>query len=196
MKVITDLHIHSKYSRACSKNLTIDNIDKWCAWKGINVVSTSDFTHPAWFSHLKEELKETENGLYVRKKDSLGTRFIFGTEISCIYSKGGKVRRIHMLVFVPDIASAKKVISYLDTIGNLRADGRPILGLDVKELVKRVMDIHEDAYCIPAHAWTPWFAVFGSKSGFDSLQECFEEEQKHIFAIETGLSSVDGNITL
>jgi len=189
MRFIADLHIHSKYSRACSKDLTLENIDKWCALKGINIVATADFTYPAWFSELRAKLKEAGNGLYILKENSSGTFFLLGTELSCIYSKNGAVRRIHQLVFAPDLETVKKINSYLSGIGNLSADGRPILGLDVKELTKRVLDINPDCFLIPAHAWTPWFSVFGSKSGFDSLEECFGEEAKNIFAIETGLSS-------
>lgn len=189
MRVIADLHLHSKYSRACSKELTLPNIDLWCSYKGIGVAVTSDFTHPAWWKHIKDELKVNENGLLERKEGSHGTQFFLGTELSCIYKKNDAVRRIHMLVFMPDLQAAEQLNKYLDSIGNIKADGRPILGLDVKELTKRVLGISKDAFVIPAHAWTPWFAIFGSKSGFDTLEECFEEETKNIFAIETGLSS-------
>lgn len=189
MRLITDLHIHSKYARACSKGLTLENIDQWCAWKGIQVVSCGDFTHPAWFKEISTKLKSVGNGLYQLKKNSKGTYFILGTELSCIYKKHDKVRRVHILVFMPDIPSVEKLNTYLDSIGNIKADGRPILGLDVEELTKRVLDINQDSFLIPAHAWTPWFAIFGSKSGFDSLEECFGTQAKHIFSIETGLSS-------
>ena len=189
MRYITDLHIHSKYARACSKALTLENIDQWCVWKGIQIVACGDFTHPAWFKEISTKLKSVGNGLYQLKKDSKGTYFLMGTELSCIYKKHDKVRRVHILVFMPDIESVQKLNIYLDSIGNIKADGRPILGLDVEELTKRVLDIHKDSFLIPAHAWTPWFAVFGSKSGFDSLEECFGEQTKHIFSIETGLSS-------
>ena len=189
MQYITDLHIHSRYAYACSKALTLENIDQWCAWKGINIVSCGDFTHPAWFKEVYTKLKSVGNGLYQLKENSKGTYFLMGTEVSCIYKKHNKSRRIHILIFMPDIESVGKLNTYLDSIGNINSDGRPILGLDVEELTKRVIDINPDSFLIPAHAWTPWFAVFGSKSGFDSLEECFGKQTENIFAIETGLSS-------
>lgn len=189
MRLIADLHIHSKYSRACSKDLTLENIDKWCRLKGINIIATADFTHPGWFSEIKSKLGPSGDGLFELKQNSQGTHFLLGTELSCIYSKKNEVRRIHILIFTPDIETVKKINDYLGGIGNLSADGRPILGLDVKELTKRIMDMNSDNWLVPAHAWTPWFSVFGSKSGFETLTECFEEEAEHIFAIETGLSS-------
>ena len=189
MQYITDLHIHSRYARACSKALTLENIDQWCIWKGINIVACGDFTHPAWFSEISTKLKSVGEGLYQLKEGSKGTYFLMGTELSCIYKKHDQVRRVHILVFMPDIESVKKLNMYLDSIGNINADGRPILGLDVEELTKRVIDINADGFLIPAHAWTPWFAIFGSKSGFDSIEECFGKQKQHIFAIETGLSS-------
>lgn len=189
MRYITDLHIHSRYARACSKALTLENIDQWCVWKGIQIVACGDFTHPAQFKEISTKLKSVGNGLYQLKENSKGTNFLMGTELSCIYKKHDVARRIHILVFMPDIESVKKLNIYLDGIGNINADGRPILGLDVEELTKRVIDIHPDSFLIPAHAWTPWFAVFGSKSGFDSLEKCFGKQTEHIFAIETGLSS-------
>lgn len=207
MRYITDFHIHSKYARACSKRLELETIAAWSQIKGIQVVSTGDFTHPAWFTSIQEKVEESmHKGLYQLKekyqniseeyKKSLGSTrefqklfFILGTEVSCIYSKGGAVRRIHALVFAPSIEIAKKINEALSKIGNLASDGRPILGLDVKKLCKIVFDISPDCMVIPAHVWTPWFALFGSKSGFNALEECFEELTPHIFACETGLSS-------
>lgn len=190
MRQIADLHIHSKYSRACSRDLTLENIDKVCRAKGVDIIATADFTHPLWFREIKSNLEEIDNtGLYKLKKGDGQIKFIFSTEISCIYSKGGKVRRLHIVILAPNIKVAEQINQALGKIGNLSADGRPILGLDAKKLARIVLNIDPNCLVIPAHAWTPWFAVFGSKSGFDSLAECFEEETPQIFAIETGLSS-------
>lgn len=190
MRYIADLHIHSKYSRACSPDLTLANIDKTCRQKGVNIVATADFTHPLWFREIKNNLEEIgSSGLYQLKGSDGKIKFIFSTEIACIYSKGGKVRRLHIVILAPNIKTAENINQALGKIGNLSADGRPILGLDAKKLAEIVLKINPDCLIIPAHAWTPWFAVFGSKSGFDSLEECFEDYTPQIFAIETGLSS-------
>lgn len=189
MKIIADFHIHSKYSRATSPNMNLENLNIWAKKKGINVLGTGDFTHPAWFKEIQEKLEPAEPGLFVLKNDKQGTRFILTVEISSIYSKNGKVRRIHNLIFLPSLESAKKFNDRLSLKGNLKADGRPILGLDAKELLKIALDADEKSFFVPAHAWTPWFSIFGSKSGFDSIEECFDEMSPHIFAIETGLSS-------
>lgn len=190
MRQILDLHIHSKYSRACSQNLTLENIEKTCRTKGVDIIATSDFTHPLWFREIKNNLEEIgQSGLYQLKGSDGKIKFIFSTEISCIYSKGGKVRRLHIVTLAPNFKAAEKINQALGKIGNLSSDGRPILGLDAKKLVRIVLNIDPNCLVIPAHAWTPWFAVFGSKSGFDSLAECFEEETANIYSIETGLSS-------
>ena len=190
MRIIADLHLHSKYSRSCSQQLTLENIAEWCRYKGINLVGTSDFTHPQWFREIKNKLVEAETGLYKLKDGDNPTRFILSTEISCIYTQGGKCRRIHVCLLMPKISSVEKLIENFENRGfNIKADGRPIIGLSAKELARTVLEIDDKALIIPAHAWTPWFAVFGSKSGFDSLEECFEELTPNIFAIETGLSS-------
>ncbi len=190
MRIIADFHIHSKYSRAVSKEMDLDNLNKWAQIKGIDILGTGDFTHPQWLKELKENLEPAEEGLFKLKNiDSNFTRFILTTEISCIYSKKGKVRKIHILIFVPDFKTIEKINKKLSLIGNLSADGRPILGLDVKELVKIVLNISPQSAVIPAHLWTPWFGILGSKSGFNSFEECFEEWNKYIFAAETGLSS-------
>lgn len=189
MKYTVDLHIHSKYSRACSKDLELENIEKWCGKKGVDIVATADFTHPLWFKNLKSKLEESEPGLYKLKGSKSKVRFLNSTELSCIYSKGGKVRRLHIVVLAPDLQTVEKINQKLDKVGKLASDGRPILGLDAKNLAQIVFEISEECMIIPAHAWTPWFAVFGSKSGFDSLEECFEELTPNIYAIETGLSS-------
>jgi len=182
MKITADFHIHSKYSRACSPRMELGCLSATAQKKGINVLGTGDFTHPEWFKALKK-LSPAEAGLF-----KMGdTRFILTSEISCIYSKKGKVRKVHMLVFAPSLEAASKLNASLSKIGNLKADGRPILGLDAKELLK--MALAQGCFSVPCHVWTPWFSVFGSKSGFDSLRECFDDYSKHIYAAETGLSS-------
>jgi len=198
MEFIADLHIHSKYSRAVSKRMVLEELDRWAADKGILVMGTGDFTHPAWFKEIKQKLEPAEPGLF-KLKSSLKlptisgqpaeTRFLLTVEISSIYSRGGRTRRIHNLIFAPDLDTVEKMNTQLAWIGNLKSDGRPILGLDSEELAKIVFNINPDSVIVPAHAWTPWFSVFGSMSGFDSLEECFGAYASKIFAIETGLSS-------
>mgnify|MGYP001574113772 CR=1 FL=1 len=191
MKFIADFHIHSKYSRATSQQMTVENIAKWAKIKGIKVIGTGDFTHPFWFKELKEKLVPAEPGLFKWKEDinSDSTRFLLTAETSHIYSKKGKVHRVHLIIFAPSFETAEKINTRLSWIGNLKSDGRPILGLDAKELVKIVLDSDPQAIVVPSHAWTPWFSVFGSMSGFNSLEECFDDLTPHIFAGETGLSS-------
>lgn len=193
MYFIADFHIHSKYSRATSPKLNLELLDKTARQKGVQVLGTGDFTHPLWFRELEEELEEAEPGLYMRKNSNLlvdeRTRFMLTCEVASIYSRGGKVRKIHTLLFAPSLDVVRKINKQLSKIGNIHSDGRPILGFDVKELAKIVFDISEDCMVIPAHIWTPWFGMLGSKSGFDSLEECFEELTTKIYAIETGLSS-------
>ena len=189
MKIIADLHIHSRFSRACSPRIDIESLDRWAKIKGINVLGTGDFTHPEWLKELKEKLTPAEVGLFRFKKSETGVRFVLTAEISCIYSKSGKVRKVHIIIFAPSFDIVDKIIHALDKIGNLKSDGRPILGLDAKELTRIVLEASEDCLVVPAHIWTPWFALFGSKSGFDSVEECFEDYSKYIYAVETGLSS-------
>ena len=198
MRFIADLHIHSKYSRAVSKDMNLEELDRWADDKGIQVMGTGDFTHPGWFKEIKEKLEEAEPGLFKLKsgykkktlKETLAdTRFMLTVEISSIYSKNNRVRRIHNLVFAPDIETVAKINGKLSMIGNIASDGRPILGLDSEKLAEIVFNVNPQAVIIPAHAWTPWFSVFGSMSGFDSLEECFGKYADRIFAIETGLSS-------
>ena len=188
MKIAGDFHIHSRFARATSKAMNIPNLDLWAQKKGIDVMGTGDFTHPMWMEELKTELEPAEPGLYKRKGGGK-TRFVFSSEISCIYSKGGKVRKIHLILIVPSVEAVEKINTQLGWIGNIKSDGRPILGIDAKEVAKIVLDADPTSLIVPAHIWTPWFSVFGSKSGFDSLQECFEEYTKYIYAIETGISS-------
>ena len=195
MQVIADLQIHSKYSRAVSPKMNLTEISNWAAKKGINFMATGDWTHPLWFREIKENLKETSEGIYslagTNHDLSLQeTKFLLSTEISSIYSQGDKVRRVHNLIFSPSIRVCEKVINELKKRGaNLMADGRPIVGLSSKDLLQMVLEINEKILFIPAHIWTPWFSVFGSKSGFDSLNECFGDNDKYIYAVETGLSS-------
>lgn len=202
MRYYADLHIHSKYARACSPQLTPENIDLWCRIKGLGLVATGDFTHPKWFAELSEKLEPKGNGLYQLranfrlkeakfKQDVLpDVHFIVGTEVACIYKHDGATRRVHHCIFMPSLAAAAELNKRLTAQGrNLKADGRPILGMSSQDLLKLMLEIDARSVLIPAHAWTPWFAIFGSKSGYDSIPECFGEMSKHIFAIETGLSS-------
>ena len=189
MKFIADFHLHSKYSRATSSHMDLENLDKWAKIKGIKVLGTGDFTHPEWFKNLKEKFEPAEAGLFKLKDADSQTRFILTSEISCIYSKKNRVRKIHIIIFAPSFETVEKINTHLGWIGNLKADGRPILGLDAKELAKIVLNISGDCLIVPSHAMTPWFGIFGSKSGFDSIEECFDEYSKYIFAAETGLSA-------
>ncbi len=199
MRFIADLHVHSHYSRATSKDMSPEGIWKWAQLKGITVIATGDFTHPQWLKELDEKLEPAGNGLFTLKKEFLSddipesckadVSFILSAEISCIYSKNGRTRKVHAVILAPDFAAAARLNLTLSKIGNLKADGRPILGLDAKELLRISLDASPDNLFIPAHAWTPHFSVFGAASGFDTLKECFEELTPHIYAIETGLSS-------
>ncbi len=202
MKFIADLHIHSFYSRATSKDLTFEYLWKWAQLKGVQVVATGDVAHPGWLHEMKEKLEPAEEGLFKLKneyenkikeevpKACQGTvRFLIGGEISNIYKKNDKVRKIHNVVFTPSFDATEKLQAELEKIGNIRSDGRPILGLDARDLFEIVLETDPQAHLIPAHIWTPWFSLLGSKSGFDSVEECFADLTDHIFALETGLSS-------
>lgn len=199
MRFIADLHIHSKYSRATSPEMSPENLWKWAQLKGIGVIGTGDFTHPKWFRELNEKLEPEGNGLFRLRKAFRGdsvpaacraeVRFLLSAEISCIYRKNEKTRKVHSILFAPDFKDAQKISTELSKIGNLNSDGRPILGLDAKELLKIVINSSPDAMLVPAHAWTPHFSVLGASSGFDSIEECFDELTPRIHAIETGLSS-------
>lgn len=192
MQQILDLHIHSKYSRACSSKLTLENIAAACRLKGVDIIATGDFTFPGWFSDIKNKLIETEagSGLYKLKgaKDDK-VKFILSTEVALIYKDAGKVRRIHLVIHAPNIKAAEEFNNYLDKDYNIRSDGRPILGMSAPSLMKLALGIDKKFLVYPAHAWTPWFSVFGSKSGFDKMEECFHEHTKDVYALETGLSS-------
>src|ERR1035437_279166 len=189
MRVIADFHVHSKYSRATSKNMNVGEIARWADKKGINIISCGDFQHPAYLGELKNQLRESEPGLYRLKDRKTDSRIILSTEISNIYKQDGKVRKIHTLIVMPSLKDAERFSKLLSEKGNTASDGRPIFGFSVRDLVKYTYDITPDAMVIPAHVWTPWFSIFGSKSGFDSIEECFGPEAKYIHAIETGLSS-------
>lgn len=195
MKIIADLHIHSKYARACSWDLEPASLATWADKKGITVLGTGDFTHPQWLAELKTALVESEPGLYQLKsigpnKKPTHARFLLSAELASIYKQGDKVRRVHNLVYAPNFAAADKLISLLEQRKvNLKSDGRPIMGLSCEELLKICKQADEQIELVPAHAWTPHFGVFGSLSGFDSLQEAFGSMTKYVFAIETGLSS-------
>ena len=182
--LFSDFHIHSRFSRACSTNITIENLVKWAKIKGLHLLGTGDFTHPIWIKELKEKLIDKGKGFYYYQDFP----FIITGEISLIYTQGHG-RRIHLVLLVPSLEIADKINSYLDTKGRRDYDGRPIFKIPGDEFVKEMKNISEDIEIIPAHAWTPWFGIFGSMSGFDSLKECFKEQFENIFAIETGMSS-------
>ena len=192
-----DLHIHSKYSRATSKDCDLEHLAMWAQKKGLSLIATGDFTHPAWFNEIKEKLIPDGSGAYRLKPEiekqiftnGNPVRFILSVEISTIYKKGDRTRKVHHVVFVPDIETAQNFRQKLDAIGNINSDGRPILGLDSRNLLETALEAGEGTFIIPAHIWTPWFSVLGSKSGFDSIEECYGDLADNIFAVETGLSS-------
>ena len=199
MKTIADLHIHSRFSMATSKEGTPENLDFWARKKGISLIGTGDFTHPVWREELKERLVTEGNGLYhlrdeyvkeeSRKFPGEGTHFVVSGEISSIYKKNGKTRKVHNVILLPSLEAADAMAQRLEKIGNIHSDGRPILGLDSHDLLEMMLDVCPEGILIPAHIWTPHFSVLGAKSGFDSVEECFEELAPYIHALETGLSS-------
>ncbi len=199
MKMIADLHIHSRFSMATSKEGTPENLDFWARKKGISLIGTGDFTHPVWREELKERLVSEGNGLYrlrdayvkeeSRKFPGEGTHFVVSGEISSIYKKNGKTRKVHNVILLPSLEAADAMAQRLEKIGNIHSDGRPILGLDSHDLLEMMLDVCPEGILIPAHIWTPHFSVLGAKSGFDSVEECFEELAPYIHALETGLSS-------
>lgn len=201
MRYFADLHLHSYYSRATSKELNLESLYQWAKIKGIHVIGTGDFTHPAWIQELEEKLEPAGNGLFrlknppkepglpnIKTKD-IDIFFCLTTEISSIYKYGEKVRKNHNIVFAPDFETVTKINARLSAIGNLASDGRPILGLPSRDLLEIVLETSDDAHLIPAHVWTPWFSTLGSKAGYDSIEECYRDLSEHIFALETGLSS-------
>jgi len=190
-RIIADLHLHSKYSRAVSQQMELPVMARWAQKKGIHLLGTGDFTHPLWFRELKEKLEESQPGIYRFKEgDDRETMFVINGEISSIYTEGGKQRRIHNLVFVPDFPTAEKIIAALERQGaNLQSDGRPIIGLSARQLLDLILNVDRRCFLIPCHIWTPWYSLYGSQSGFDSLEECFGQLSEQVTAIETGLSS-------
>jgi uncharacterized protein (TIGR00375 family) len=187
MRTIADLHLHGPYSRATSRDTTISNLEKYARMKGVGLLGTGDFTHPEWLKAIKGNLTEDGTGILRTKT---GFPFMLSAEVSNVYEQGGKYRKIHNVLHVPDIGTAEHVNEFLAKKGNLSFDGRPTFsGMGCPELVEGLMQVSKDAVVIPAHAWTPWFGVFGSKSGFDSVEECFGDQSRHIFALETGMSS-------
>ncbi|MEI8243422.1 MAG: endonuclease Q family protein [bacterium] len=199
---LADLHIHSRFSRATSRNCTLEGLHHWAQLKGVTVAGTGDFTHPGWLSELSTKLVPAAPGLYQLRPEAAAAadadvpdacrapvRFMLTGEISSIYKRAGRVRKVHSLVLAPDLETVAKINGRLGAIGNLRSDGRPILGLDPRNLLEILLEASPACALIPAHIWTPWFAMLGSRSGFDSLAECFGDLAPHIFAVETGLSS-------
>ncbi len=190
MKIFADFHIHSRYSRACSKDLTPANLSLWAKKKGIQVLGTGDFTHPKWVNELEESFEESLPGLYCLRGEKTGPYFLFTAEVASIYKQGDKTRRVHNLLFAPSLEAVKKVNNALEKRGaNLKSDGRPIFKITCEELMKLCKDADSRMEIIPAHAWTPHFGIFGSMSGFNSIGEAFGDYAKYVFAIETGLSS-------
>ena len=202
MEFHADLHVHSKYSRATSRDLDLEHLAWWAARKGVAVVGTGDCVHPAWLAEIKDKLKPAGNGLFALKPEieaeiwktlpascRTAVRFMLSVEISTIYKKGERTRKIHHLIYVPDLDAADRLAASLGRIGNIASDGRPILGLDSRDLLELALASGPHSFLVPAHIWTPWFAALGSQSGFDSIRECYGDLADHIFAVETGLSS-------
>jgi len=196
-KYYLDLHLHSKYSRAVSRDMDLAHIEESAKKKGIDVVGTGDFTHPQWFDEIKK-LKESGPGIYQLSENSPSSAkategrpvsFVLSGEISCIYNKNNRTRKIHLVVLPTSIPNTEKINTVLSWIGNVKSDGRPILGIDAKNLAEEIWKVDREAVIIPAHIWTPWFSLYGSASGFDSISECFEDLSNRIYALETGLSS-------
>lgn len=202
MRFVADLHIHSPYSRATSPTSTVAGLAAWAEVKGVKVVATGDVTHPYWLKELTDALEPAEPGLF-RLKENMPvksplpdhhlknnqTRFMLSAEVSCIYKRHGAVRKVHNLLYLPDFDSVHRINTKLAAIGNIGADGRPILGLDSHDLLEILLESAPDGFLVPAHIWTPWFSLFGSRSGFDAIEDCYGELTEYIFALETGLSS-------
>jgi ATP-dependent DNA helicase UvrD/PcrA len=203
MEVIADLHIHSHFSIATARDADLEHLDLWGRYKGVQVVGTGDCTHPLWLAEIAAKLEPVAAGVYTLKtglalplnlpepawEAAAPVKFVVTGEVSTIYKKAGKVRKVHLLLVLPDLSAARRLSRRLGRLGNVASDGRPILGLDARFVLDLVMEIDPRSLVIPAHIWTPWFSVLGSKSGFDSLEECFEASTDHIHAVETGLSS-------
>jgi uncharacterized protein (TIGR00375 family) len=185
MKIISDLHVHSRFARATSHDLNLVNLEKWARIKGVNLLGTGDFTHPLWMKEIKNEL-EQENGIL---KSKTGFPFVLQTEISLMYSQGGKGRRVHLILLAPNLEVAEQINAFLGKRGRLDYDGRPIFGMSCIDAVENLKAISDEIEIIPAHIWTPWFGLLGSKSGFDSFEEAFQDKVNKIYALETGMSS-------
>ena len=199
MNFVADLHLHSKYSRAVSQQMVLPEMARWASLKGLDLITASDFTHPLWFRELKTQLQETSDGLYSLKSSAFAKAsvdkqkkplFMLSTEISSIYKQGEKLRRIHNLVFAPNIETVEKINKeFTKRTFNLIADGRPIIGLSSRNLLELLLSIDQNIIVIPCHVWTPHFGMYGSASGFDSIEECFGNLDSYVYAVETGLSS-------
>jgi uncharacterized protein (TIGR00375 family) len=189
MRFIADFHIHSKYSRATSKEMEVESLSKWAEIKGISLIGTGDFTHPAYLAELKQKLEPLGNGLFQLKDKESPVRFILSAELNNIFHQDGRLRKIHNIIFAPSFEVVEKINKKLENLGKLESDGRPTFTFPAKELVKIILGTSQECMIIPAHAWTPWFSIFGANSGFDSIEECFGEYSKYIYSIETGLSS-------
>ncbi|MBT98565.1 MAG: DNA helicase UvrD [Dehalococcoidia bacterium] len=186
MSFIADLHLHSRFAYVCSKNLNLANMTSWAKVKGIDLLSSADFTHPAWLAELEENLTPVADGYF----QFGGVRFVLGTEISCVFKQGGRSRRVHLLLFVPDFDAVHAIRAMLEGLNSkLNDDGRPTVSVSARDLTSRLLEIDEACMVVPAHIWTPWYGLLGSKSGFDSLEECFGDMTLNIHAVETGLSS-------
>ena len=185
MTYVADLHTHSRYARGTSRRLTLETLARWAKIKGIDLLASGDFTHPEWFLETKSGLRETGDGLMERD----GVLFVLGTEVNCVGEVAGRNRRVHLLILAPGLGAVERINASLTTRGNLGSDGRPTLRMTPRDLVRELLEIDERCVVIPAHLWTPWFGLYGSKSGFDSLDEAFGDMVHHIYAIETGLSS-------
>ena len=198
MDLISDFHTHSKYAGACSENLTLENIAKSCKEKGINLISTGDFNHPLWFEDIKNKLIDNGNGVFTLKENK-DISFILGTEVCTVFDENGGsknlfsktpgIKKIHHCILSPNIETVELINEELKNFGNLSLDGRPLLSMTAAGLVERLMNINKDIFIFPAHVWTPWFGVFGSTSGYDSIELAYEDQAKNIYAFETGLSS-------
>lgn len=189
MRFFADFHVHSRYSRGTSPALDLNELDRWAKIKGLTVVGSGDFTHPLWFQSIKKSLTETVPGLFCLKKNRSAAHFVLSSEVSLIFKKDGQVRKVHLLILAPSLDAVEKINASLGRRFNLRADGRPILGAAVRDLSAEMLAIDDRIMIIPAHIWTPWFSLLGSRSGFDSLEECFEDYSPYIHAVETGLSA-------
>ena len=194
MAYIADLHVHSRYAYSTSKNLSLDSLTTWAKLKGIDLLASGDFTHPVWLEELRRGLTpaipgSTISGSKVGLYQSNGVHFVLGTEVSCVYRQGSQAKRLHLLMFAPDFEAVDAINKRLAPLGRLDSDGRPTLKISARDLVSLVLDCNDQCFFIPAHVWTPWYGVLGSKTGYDSLEDCFQDMYPQIHAIETGLSS-------